>query len=119
MNSVEDLPGVRPVEGREFRYLEWDSLDSFRELFPRISEFGGPELPSHGGILNEDAVIVLPTGENFFGISFRGDLTGWDSKVSACAAANNVRIGRIADRQIMLSDGQQIPLERCHITVDW
>jgi len=119
MNGIENLPGIYPIEGREFRYLEWKSTEGFRELFPKISSFGDSNLPSHGGILNEETVITLPTGERFFGVSFRGDLAGWDQKISDCAAANNLRVGRVIKRMLKLSDGTEVSLGACEIKVDW
>ena len=119
MSKLDILPGIEPVEGREFRYLEWQSTDGFRELFPKISAFGESALPSHGGILNEESTIILPTGERFFGLSFRGDLEGWDRKVFDCADANGVRVGRITERKLVISDGMEVALDRCEVQVDW
>jgi hypothetical protein len=86
-SDMAQLPGVAPVEGREFCYVQGKEVKSFQRLFPKITSHAKIGLPHHGGMIEENAIIGTPDGRLFFGLSYAGDIEGWRANVEACCAA--------------------------------
>jgi hypothetical protein len=109
------IPGTIDVEGREFKYIECESKKAFKELFPKIVTISGGDLPKEGGAINEKAVINLPNGKQLHGLSYKGDLEGWRSKVIGCCEKLGILWGGIHGGNLKLSNGGVIPIDNCDI----
>src|SRR5262245_37701973 len=141
------VPGTAPVEGRWFRYLAARDRDDLQAAWHELSEFltrlraaederladpdlkrrilarrAGRSTPTSGGLLNEDVAVELPDGRRYHGISFGGDLAGWDRGIRAYAAAAGRDVAELdgpnqADGySLVLGDGERIALARCVVT---
>ena len=112
---IRNIPGTITVEGREFLYIECRSKEAFVELFPKIITIAGGDLPKKGGIINENATMTLPDGKQLYGLSYKGDLEGWRSKVIGCCEKLGILWGEIHGGNLKLSNGEVIPIDNCDI----
>ena len=111
------MPGSMPIEGREFMYLEGQGAEAFAKVFPTLVSAGGDPKPKHGGMLNEAAVIKLPTGKWLHGVSYKGDLKGWRrSLIAACQNLGSLW-GEVVEGRVRLSNGQEYSLDECIVEV--
>ena len=111
-----EFPGTSPVKGREYLFLESSSATAFSTLFSKITTFGESPLPSSGGAINEEAVIILPIGKRLQCLSFKGDLSGWRRKILECANVNQLLWGELVGLSMKVSDGKEYPLKDCELS---
>jgi hypothetical protein len=112
---IRNIPGTINVEGREFVYIECRSKEAFVEIFPKIITIAGGDLPKKGGMINENATITLPDGKQLYGLSYKGDLKGWRSKIVGCCKKLDSMWGEIEKDNIKLSNGEKITFDKCDI----
>src|SRR5262245_46832339 len=89
------IPGMAPIEeGREFRYVEIPSGESFSRLIDSMLR-SCPEvpLPRSGGVIEEKAQIKLDDKALLLALSYRGDLAGWRQKIEAFCRQTGRRWG--------------------------
>lgn len=74
-----EIPGIKPVEWRECRYVSDDGNDNFLRngLFALIMDNIEPPFPESGGVIIENCKIWLPSGELLHALSYKGDIVGW------------------------------------------
>jgi len=114
---MRPIPGTEKVDGRDFAYLECETADAFKSLFPKIATFGESPLPTSGGAINEDFALVLPDGVRLFALSYKGDLKGWKRKVAECAETLGVKFGEVVGDCIQVRDNGAVSLSECD-TID-
>jgi len=112
---MRELPGTIEVAGREFVYVEYDSIRKFKKVFHKMFEKSGAPMPEAGGMLSHNVCIRVPGGQLFFGVSYKGDIPGWRAIVHGFCESGNLRWATITDGRIVLSDGQSFELGECEI----
>ncbi len=105
------VPGTANVEGRKFIYVQTDS--EFTELLHIVFSSSNPP-PNSGGVLDEKVTIVAD-GDSFRGVSYKGDLDGWQRALRGYCNQNEKRYGIVEGTTLILSDGATIRLEDCEI----
>jgi hypothetical protein len=108
-------PGITPVTGVEFIYYEDFETSSASGHFRTLLDSAGELVASHGGIVSDSCRIEAPNGECFRALSFHGDLDGWRTAVEAGARTLGLRLARIEDDHLIISDGQSVPLSECKV----
>ncbi len=100
--------------GREYLYIEISDDVVFHELVDTVfsSNTHIPD-PVHGGIGEEKTVIITPNNKRFFGLSYKGDLRGWNAKLTAYCKATGFQWASIDEDKLITSDGSTFPLEDC------
>jgi hypothetical protein len=110
---MRPTPGTEEVDGRGFAYLECETADAFKSLFPMIATFGASPLPASGGAINEDFALILPDGVQLFALSYKGDLEGWKRKVAECAEALGMKFGEVVGDCLQVKDNGEVSLSDC------
>ena len=109
------IPGKRRVEGREFCYVSDNGQEDFETLLDKILDYISPPIPKSGGMMSNGCKLTLPNGEIYQAISYKGDIEGWRLQIEEGAKALNVKLARINEESIVLSDGQSFYLEDCKV----
>ncbi|HDS1299615.1 MULTISPECIES: hypothetical protein [Stenotrophomonas] len=108
-------PGINPVAGVEVVYFEADKTTRAARQFDALQDSAGELTASSGGIVSDSCRITLPNGQCFRALSFHGDLDGWRKAVEAGARTLGLRLARIEDDHLIISDGQSVPLSECEV----
>lgn len=109
------IPGTVQVSGRNFKYVQAINKKEFEYQFPKITSYGMSEMPKSGGMISENTEILLPDGTLMFGVSYKGDLNGWENKIKDFCATLNLLHGEICVASLILSDGKIVSLSKCSI----
>jgi hypothetical protein len=130
-NNIEDIldlgsfdkerkiPGTVVLEGHEFRYISCDSNDDIAVLFRKVIRKIDPPIPRNGGVINEGCRIILPTGETYFAISYKGDdIYAWRQQIEQGATALNLLVAKISKDKLLLRDGNEVLLSECEVQFD-
>lgn len=116
-SRTRTVPGLTPKPGRQFQYVEFDGpTDAFAEFFNEVTSLNQPSFVKKGGAMSENCQLKTPDGRQFYGISYKGDLDGWQQQIEAGAAGKNTHTASIVDSLLVSSDGQQWPVEQCKAT---
>jgi hypothetical protein len=110
-------PGTISVPGREFLYVQHADERSFAKLFDDIGVFiekSVKPLP-RGGFITTNAILTLPSGVSLFGLSFKGDLSGWEKGIVGFAEARNLLTAKIRGSSVVLGTGETSPLNACAV----
>jgi len=114
--NARTVPGAIDVAGREFLYVGCDADLSAEDLggqFDKVLE-ASPIIPRDGGsALTENCTLLLPSGECFFGFSYKGDIEGWRNKAIQGAHALGRMTARVAGKTLAIEDGRQVDLTDC------
>jgi hypothetical protein len=113
--ALANLPGMRPVQGREFCYIQNPDLKSFQSLFPKIVRIGGKGLPQSGGMLEENTIVTTPDGKRFFALSYKGDVESWRANIRACCDGLGLLWAEVQSSDLSLSNGEMISLSSCKV----
>ncbi len=115
------VPGTVVVEGREYCYVSNSKQVKFDKLFDKLFNCGCLIVPKDGGCVIEGCKIILPDGEMYEAISYRGDIEGWRQLIEYGAKALNEKIARINmdTESIVLEDMQSYHLSDCNIDFDY
>ncbi len=123
-NKKREIPGLHPVEWREFRYVLDDGNDYFmgksrqsrkQSLFDKIAGQIQPPIPQNGGVITENCKLWLPTEELFHGLSYKGDIEGWKRQIEEGAKQLGLLSAKIEDNKIQLSDNRSYNLSDCRV----
>lgn len=109
------VPGIRPIEGREFCYIADEGQGDFGKIFKKIIHYISPPVPQNGGAMIEGCKITLPNGGVFQAISYKGDIEGWRMQIEQGAQALNVKLARIDGESIVLDNIHSFLLKDCRI----
>ena len=110
---MRPTPGTEEVDGRGYAYVECETAESFKLIFPKIATYGASPLPTSGGAVNEDFALVLPGGKRLFALSYKGDLEGWKRKITECAETLGVKYGEVKGGHIHLNGQHAVLLSDC------
>lgn len=112
----QSIPGRSRIEGREFFYVETFDSERFRTIVDAaLSGSLGLPLPSHGGIIEEKVRLVIADGTSLMGISYKGDLEAWRTRLVAYCKETNRTWGVLSEQTLVLSDGRVIDLRDCSV----
>ena len=64
-------------------------------------------------MMTENVTLTTPTGEQFCGVSFRGDIEGWAARILWHAKSRSLKTLRIDGAEAVVSDGSRWPLTQC------
>lgn len=103
------------MAGVEFIYYEDDGIRSASSQFRKLLDSAGEFTASSGGTVSDSCRIALPNGQCFLALSLHGDLDGWRKAVEAGARNLGLRLARIEDDHLIISDGQSVPLSECKV----
>lgn len=73
-------------------------------------------LPTSGGMLDENVIIKTPDGRSLFGLSYRGDVSGWQLYLLDRARQMTLKTATINDSDELMLDGGSVPLAGCVVT---
>ena len=108
------IPGQVDVPGRRFLYIQDEDPLTFPARFDQIASGAEPgALPAAGGMISENTTITTPHGEHFCGVSFKGDLEGWERAIEAYARARALKLLRVSGVRVSISDGKAWPISSC------
>lgn len=109
------IPGTYPVADTEFLYLRDFTAESFERKFRAIGNHvrRSDVKPSRGGMVSENIQIVLPDGRSFFGLSYRGDIAGWERSILEYTSHNALELARVNGRIFELFSGEHFELASC------
>jgi hypothetical protein len=117
----EDLPGYFLSSRREYLYLQREEGADFHDQFSRIGHGYEGDLPSSGGLMNEEASIrVNQEGLvlDLRGVSFRGDTRNWRRVLESYCKRNSLLFGTIGEDGIALSNGVHLTWLECQTFCD-
>jgi hypothetical protein len=104
------------IIGREYIYVEHPGPEAFAKSFFQIGD-GCDPLPTSGGMINEEAMIELPSGIQLHALSYKGDIGGWHRRVTEWCKTRGLLWGKIVESRIVLSNGVTLPLQQCRAEV--
>ena len=114
--TEREIPGIYPVEWREYRYVSDDGKDKFfEELFDKLTQQIDPPIPAKGGAITENCKLLLPTGELFHALSYKGDIDGWREQIEQGANQLGLLVGEIVGGEFVLSDERRYALSECRV----
>jgi len=110
-----EIPGIKPVEWREYRYISDDGKDKFQNngLFKKLVDAIEPPIPKNGGAMSENFKLWLPSGELFHAVSYKGDIEGWRKQIEQGAIKLGLLIGKISGNEIIISDSRIYKISTC------
>ena len=111
------IPGIIPVEWREYRYIADDGSGHFvrKGLFEKLVSQITLPIPAAGGVITENCSLWLPTGELFHALSYKGDIEGWRRQIELGANTLGLLTAKIDSDRIWLSDRRHYELATCQI----
>lgn len=117
INDKIEIPGITPVEWREYRYVSDDGNDHFigEGLFISVTNKIKPLIPKSGGAITENCKLWLPSGELLHALSYKGDIEGWRKQIEQGAKELGLFTGKIVGSEIILSDNRHYELASCKI----
>ena len=115
--DVMDWPGVQTIAERQWVYVERreheDSVNIYTKMAALLRATAPEARPLSGGVLDEAFVIRTPSGEEYRGFSFRGDLNRWAQFVTSFAALDGRQTATITEHSLVTSGGQRHLLNEC------
>ena len=110
----EKLPGSVAYPHRHWLYIEARPGTTVGYLLQDILESVlKSSRDGEAAIIEERAVIRLPTGEGLQGVSFKASHPAVGPGIRTYAMGHSLRCGRLADGAIQLDDGLVISLAEC------
>ena len=109
------MPGFVTSPRREYLYIQTPDPAAFSREFSTIGDLFLGVPPSSGGLINEEALIVVDSRPqiDLCGVSFRGDIKAWENViVDHCSRGSRI-YGIIDPSGVHLSDGRFIPWSDC------
>ena len=115
IETERTVPGTRPSEVREFRYVFNRSQEKFDVFFDKLVSHITPPIAKNGGVMVNGCKITLPSGEVFEAISYKGDIEGWRQQIVQGAESLNAKLAWIDGDSIVLDDTRTFLLTDCGI----
>jgi hypothetical protein len=118
-----NIPGLKIVEPREFRYILVNENEKYRGkkgIFRKIITIHEDPIVSvsGGGVMEENFIIVIPNGEKYYGLSYRGDIEGWRNTIEKNAELENRKFGKIINKETFwVNDNTEYNLKDCEYFV--
>ncbi|MBB3059781.1 hypothetical protein [Microbulbifer rhizosphaerae] len=118
IDKERNIPGTSITEGREYKYIICNGKMDIAALFMKVVRKIIPQIAKSGGIINEDCRITLPSGECYFAVSYKGDISGWRQQIERGADALGLLVAEISHDKLILSDRNKVLLSECKIKFD-
>lgn len=118
IDTERKIPGTSLVEGREYRYVSCSANTDIAMLFKKVIREINPPLAKNGGAVNEGCKVILPSGECYFAVSYKGDIEGWRQQIEQGAIALELSIAKITQDKFLLSDGGEFLLSDCKFQIE-
>ncbi len=117
MKIKREVPGMIPVEWREYRYVSDDGSEHFVKngLFSRVTNCIEPLIPKSGGVLSENCKLRTPDERLFHALSYKGDLDGWRKQIEKGAECLGLITGEVINEKLVLTTGEVYNVEDCYI----
>ncbi|WP_308366058.1 MULTISPECIES: hypothetical protein [unclassified Microbulbifer] len=115
MDKERNIPGTSITEGREYKYISCNNKIDISALFKKVVREITPPIAKSGGVINEGCRITLPSGECYFAVSYKGDISGWRQQIERGADALGLLVAEISQDKLILSDGNKVLLSECKI----
>ncbi|NVN04606.1 hypothetical protein HW509_03210 [Asaia spathodeae] len=114
----EGIAGIKPHHTEEVMYFECKKKlaisTQYRALLNTSIFSSGKKIDIEGGTCILGLwTLTLPNGKMFHDLSYSGDIPGWRRALEASAAERGLRIGRIEDLKLVISDGEIVALSEC------
>lgn len=111
------IPGKEEYDFREFRYVNIRKGDGKinKDNFVNILASANiPLIPTNGGVLNENFIIVTPDERRFYGFSYSKDIIGWREQIEKGASILNLDIAQIRNGEYLtFKNGEKFRLQDC------
>ncbi len=122
MNETIKIPGLVKNELREYIYILVQADEKLFSgqsksktcLIDKIIDATEPIIPTSGGVIDENFVIVTPDNRCFFGVSYSKDIEGWRKQIELGSKKMNIVIAKITDdKKLTTSDFKSYKLNEC------
>ena len=90
-------------------YLARIFFDSFWMSYTIMPEFS---------VIVFGCKVALLSGENYFAVSYKGDIDGWRQQVEQGAAELGLLVAKISQDKFLLDSGDEVLLSECKFQFD-
>lgn len=112
--AEQGIPGIEALSDAEVLYFCDFARGGLAEQMHELVSITDPPIAKRGGVLATKHTLVLPGGQIFHAVEYRGDIEGWRQQISEGAKAIGVTLGRIENGSTFaLSDGRRYSLTEC------
>lgn len=110
----QPLPGLVPSAGEEVIYFACTATSSLEDQMKQLIGHVVPVIAKSGRVIATKHTLIVPDGQLFHAVAYRGDIEGWRRQITEGAKSLGVSLGRIeGGSTFVLSDGQTHPLSDC------
>lgn len=113
-----NIPGTRPGEGEKVRYVGYASCEDPAQTYESVVWKVQPPIAKQGGVMLAGCNIRTPAGDQFYALSYHGDVAGWLAQIEGGAAALGLLSAKIESDCLAISDGRTLPLNECVIDLN-
>jgi hypothetical protein len=107
-----EIPGIIKNRVKEYIYIEGRPGETFYDIAGLVAaKARGVAMPDSGGIIEQKARARLPGGKELIALSYHGDIIGWRNLYVQFCLADRRIYGFIEDSLMVLSGGEQVPLD--------
>jgi len=119
VEKVDDpmLPGTRSWDADSVIYVFLPAGSDPSDAFDKVTSRVDPPIPMSGSVLLENWLIRTPLGEEFYPLYFHGDVDGWRQQIETGATQLRMKMARVKDNKLSISDGSSFLLSSCTITL--
>lgn len=113
--SARGIPGLHHNPDRQYLYIEVPSKAAMKKFLRQTDEdLRDVPSPKDGGMITENIIITTPEKRAFCGVSFRGDLAGWDAFLRGHAKRLGIGVASInPGKAEIVYDGGSSSLAGC------
>lgn len=109
----EGITGIEKNSIEEIIYFECTKKPSIGFQFDKFFKSeNGVDIKGGGCILGV-CTLTLPSGKMFRDMSYNGDIPGWRRAIEVNATMRGIRLAKIADEKLVISDGEVVALSDC------
>ncbi len=109
------IPGLIETDETKVLYFSVPDDGQPRKYFSKITTFTDPPFAQAGGVHEDGCKITTPTGDSYYALRFRGDLSGWQKDIEHGAAAMKSALASIKDNCLIQFDGDAVDLSACTV----
>lgn len=109
------IPGLVETGETKVLYFSVPDSDHPRKYFSKITTFTDPPFAQAGGVHEDGCKITTPSGDNYYALRFRGDLSGWQKDIEHGAAAMKSKLAYIKGNCFVPFDGDTFDLDACMV----
>ncbi len=112
------VPGTRPGEAAKVRYVSFSGSKGPADVYEDVVWKIAPPIAQQGGVVLEGCIITSPVGDQFYALSFHGDVAGWQTQIESGAAELGLLSAKVETDDLTISDGRTYGLSDCTIVFD-